>query len=140
MTDGYSLPLPSKRSQLTALLTGPVVWIVYFLIVWAIGEFGCLSGALQFALGGLPAITALVLLITVIALIVVFSVGWRAFVEWRRVRGRADARGREREPETGSDEQARTQFLGLGSVLLSVLFGFAILLSGVPLLVLRPCG
>ncbi|MGQ0603929.1 MAG: hypothetical protein ACT4QE_19790 [Anaerolineales bacterium] len=132
MTHASSTPLPRNRWLLIGLLTGPVVWAVYFLVAYLVGEFGCLSGALQFAVLGVPAVTAIVTLLTAIALIAVLIAGWKTFEVWQQMKALDDT-------EAAGREQARTRFLGFGGLLLSGLFAYAILLNGVPALVLRPC-
>lgn len=123
----------NKRALIFGLLAGPVVWSVYFLAVYAVGEFGCLSGALAGTVAGLPLVSVMVMAATLAALLVLAWAGWRTYAGWRRARAwRATG-----EP---ANQPGRTQFLEAGALILLALFSAAVLLTGVPMLVLRPCG
>ncbi len=123
------LSLPSVLVQIAALLAGPVIWVVYFLIVYAVAEFGCISGALNYTIGNLHIITLITAGLGLVAMIGLGAVGWGAYLRWRDLRPTDDE----------SIEARRTRFISFGSVLLAGLFELAILLNVVPVLVLQPC-
>ncbi len=123
-----TLPVPPILIQIAAMLAGPVIWIVFFLVVYAVGEFGCLSGALDYAIGGIHVITLITAALGLVAMVGLGVVGWRAYQRWRSLNA-MDA----------ASESRRTRFVTFGAVLLTGLFELAILLSIVPVLVLHPC-
>lgn len=120
---------PSVPVQIAAMLGGPVIWVVYFLIVYAVGEFGCLSGALNYAIGGVHVITLITAALALVAMAGLGVVGWRAYQRWRSLRPAIE----------DTLETRRTRFISFGAVLLGGLFELAILLNVVPVLVLHPC-
>ena len=142
MTDApFHPPIPSIQRQADGLLAGPVIWAVYFLAAYAVGEFGCLSGALNYRVGGLHVLTLITVVLTAAALFGLGLMTMWTYRLWRKlsppqVESLAGARGSD---EPRRLEETRTRFVSLGGVLLAALFGFSILLSAIPLLVLEPC-
>jgi hypothetical protein len=73
-------------------LAGPVIYIVYFIVVWALAEFGCLAGIQELRPFGLNPIYTGVLALTVVAALVTFYIGLLTFRRWRELRrGPADS-------------------------------------------------
>lgn len=116
------------------LLTGPIVWSVYFLVVYAIVEVACWAGLQGSDLEGLNALSFIVLGLTFAALLITFYFGFLAYRTWQRMsRHTANYAGQ-------SQAEQRSGFMAFAGVLLSGLFALTILLNGIPALILRPCG
>jgi hypothetical protein len=112
------------------LLGAPSIWMVHFLAIWMIAEWGCLAGWSGFTLLGFQAITVLLVIVTCIALPLVVAAGLLAWRNWRWARASTN--------EYEADN--RSVYMGFGGVALSTLFGFAILLESLPALLLGLCG
>ena len=65
-------------------LAGPVIYAVYFLAVYTLGEFGCLAGIQQVNVLGVSSIHVGVVLLTILAAFATISVGTLAYRRWRR--------------------------------------------------------
>jgi heme/copper-type cytochrome/quinol oxidase subunit 2 len=128
-------PPPPKARQISTewvtLLAGPLVWTVYFLVGYTAAEFGCRGLWLSGQIGGLQAIRVVVLVLTVLALAVSAWLFWRTWRRWRALRPDPDA------ALTRAEERQR--FMVLGGLLLGGLFTLAIVLTGIPALILEGC-
>lgn len=125
----YQSQIQEKPYQLWAgLLTGPVVYALYFVVGYLIVEAACQTGALQTAVGGLSLYSVIVLALTLLAALVTLLMGLSNFQRWRR-----------HAIHRGDDPESAVPFMVFGSVLLSVLFTSLILLTGIPVLVLQSC-
>ena len=67
-------------------LAGPVIYIVYFIVVWALGEFGCLAGIQALRPFGLNPIYTGVIALTTVAALATFYVGLLTFRRLRNLR------------------------------------------------------
>lgn len=102
-----------------ALLAGPVIWFLHFMLVYLVVEAACASGASSFRVLGLPWVSFATLAATILAAGAIAFLTMRAY----RLRGDEDA----------------FAVLTLAGVLLGLLFTFAVLFVGLPALFLRPC-
>jgi hypothetical protein len=143
MTDsrrgGSDMTLSAEQRDVTqvsprwfTLLAGPLVWTVYFLTVYTLGEFGCRGGWLRGTILGLPAPAVVVVILTLVALAVLGLATWRAYREWNASRSNG----------LGALSQAedRNDFMVLAGWMLGALFTYLILLTGLSALVLPQCG
>jgi hypothetical protein len=121
---------PTGRSLWFSLLGAPSAWLVHFLAIWVIAEWGCLAGWSRFTILGFDAITVLLVLATFMVLPLVIAAGLMAWRIWQRTRANANDRGSEH----------RSAYMSFGGVVLSTLFAFAIFLESLPALLLHPCG
>jgi hypothetical protein len=65
MNQPSAIDSPAERRALWfALLGGAVAWLVHFLIIYLIGEFGCIAGLDRFGLAGISGVALAVLGIT----------------------------------------------------------------------------
>ena len=119
--------------QWYTLLAGPVIWTVYFAVVYVLAEFGCRGGWLAGRLGGYPAASVVSVVLTLAALAVAGVATFRIWRRWQAVRGRRAA-GAE-----WSQVEERGRFMVLAGLMLGLLFTYLILLTGVPALLLDPC-
>lgn len=116
------------------VLSGPVIYTVYFIAAWAVAEYSCLGNGLTFSLGGMNGVSLVVLaltLVTLVALLASTALAWRA---WRRRRDQADADHSEYDNSVGTE--AAMAFVGL---LLNTFFVVVTLMTGIPSLVLVAC-
>lgn len=110
------------------LLTGPVVYALYFIVGYLLVEFACQTGFLQTSIGGVALYTVLVLLLTVVAALITALRGLSNLRLWRQ-----------RPPVTPDAPDSAVPFMLFGGVLLSLFFTTMILLTGIPFLVLHSC-
>ncbi len=150
VTAGPIPPLdqPARRVLWYSLLSGPIIYMVYFLIAWLLTEFACEGDGLNFSVGPLNGVNFTLALITAVALIMLIvsaAIAWRA---WRQRSGPnapvvdvddmdgADpvqvAEGKEIPGGTGA-------MMALTGFALNVLFAVVTLLSAVPGFVLVAC-
>ena len=106
------------------VLAAPVLWFVYFMVVYLFAEAACHDGSARFDVAGVDGVATITVLSTVLAVGLTVPIVSSAA---RRVLA-ADATG-ERE---GRD-------LDLIALLLSGCFLLAIIAVGIPALVLQPC-
>jgi hypothetical protein len=119
----------SQRGSLWFIfLAGPVVYIAYFLVVWAIGEFGCLAGIQQLSFLGANPIRLGVVVLTAIAALVTLITGIVGFRRWRHLR--------QGPHDPDEDDPKFMLFVGTW---LNGLFTAVILLSAVPMLLGSTC-
>jgi uncharacterized membrane protein YdbT with pleckstrin-like domain len=110
-------PLPP--AWVIVLLAGPVIWYLYFWAVYLAAEAMCAGQSNDSVVLGVPLVSALVVLATVVAVV---PIGWFAL------------RARRVDPNRGHREQlART------GAMLGFVFVFATLFVGLPAVFLPPC-
>lgn len=117
-----------SRALWIGLLAGPVIWSIYFVIIYLLAEIACGLNLLQFTVWGVSIILLLVQVITVLALLPILYIGFQAYRRWQRLR----------HDEIEIGEQP-AEFMALGGVLLGLLFALATLVTGVSALVVQPC-
>lgn len=107
-------------------LAPPVIWIVYFMVVYLFAEGACVMGWATKRWAGLPGVSAVTVLVTLLACA---SIAYFTFRSWHRWRDGGA------EQATGS----QTRSLGLMGFLSGLLFLLATLSVGLPALLMRPC-
>ncbi len=130
------VPESTYRSQIKekqrilwlGLLTGPIVYAIYFISGYMLVEFACQTGVLQNTVGGLSLYAVIVLGLTLVAALLILLTGLSNFRRWRQ---------RDLSQPDAADEAV--PFMRFGGLLLSVLFTTLILLTGIPFLVLQSC-
>lgn len=143
----------SHRFTFTAtwqhLLVAPLIWLLYFGIGYGLVEVICAAPSLNIYLGGIPALSLILVTLTLIAFLGTLYPAWVAYRNWKQIRQRnldtdleADApapvRTNERESPREAEDDA-DHFLALSGVLLGGLFALTILIIGLPALLLTPC-
>ena len=120
--------------KLTSLfLAGPVIWATHFMAVYLLGEALCVAGV-GAPLLGLPALSALTLIATIVAVAAtVLTTRW-AYQRWRASEVGWDESGA-RAQAAPADRDQEGQ-LALAGFLLGILFAIAIAFVGVPAAVL----
>jgi hypothetical protein len=130
-----------------SLLAGPVVWAAYFFSGYLLNEVACTAGLLRSTILGLPLLPVLTVVYTLLALGLVIYAGLWAYRQWQPPAHRqqlgSEPGGSKKDGSAAGEEIEvwdRTRFMTFAGMLLSLLFGITILLTGIPSLVLRPCG
>ena len=122
---------PDRRDRLTlwaGFLSGPVIHSVYFLIVYVLGEFGCLGGLGSATLLGMSLILLVTLVLTVIAAAATLIIGIGAYRRWRRIRN-----------ETNAWPDDPGGFMSFTGTWLNGFYTVLILLTGLQTLFLETC-
>jgi hypothetical protein len=115
------------RGLIFGLVNGPIVYSVYFLIVYFLVEGGCKSGLVRTQLFGFDSVSAWIVLLTLIA---TAATGLGGVVAWRGLR---QSRHNIRRTD------AYSHFMGVAGLGLNGLFALLILLTGLPVLLLEMC-
>lgn len=110
------------------LMGGPVVYTLYFLAVYFLGEAACLADLLRYRVLGLEAIAFWVLLLTVVAAAIIGYGAWLAYGNWQQTTAQT--------PDDGASYAAFMAFVGLW---LSGLFTLLTVATGLPALFLVLC-
>jgi len=128
-------PSHLKRSPWVHFLGGPVIWGIHFIVSYVWVEFACRAQllVLDSTVLGLTVLSWIVLALTLIAVLAALYVGWASYGAWRRIREcqKPD------ELEAWGVESRR--FMAFTGMFLSALFSLVILLTGLPVLLLKPC-
>ena len=147
--DSYPHRAPREKIYLgVLLLSGPVIWSVYFLAGYSLVEASCSSSFLAGEIGGLPTVSIVVTVLTLLALGLSAFAGWRAYQHWRSWKtpdedlflGDPPFAAFEGKPDETFDLRESQAFMMLSALILSALFSLTILITGIPVLLLDPCG
>lgn len=136
--DEDHVPTPADeghgKSVWFLFLAGPTIWFTYFILVYALAEVLCKPLAGDAGAAGLPLISIITVVATVVAALLAAAAAVVAYRRWQATRTAPDA---------SAEDQERASMGGnalvLSGFLLSVLFTIAVVLTGAPALVLRPC-
>lgn len=118
--------LTDPAPQLFELLAGPIAWSLQLVLNYLLAEAACRGGWLS--AGG---VVAAILVVTGLAGLVTGYAGLRAYRHAQATGHEAEAQGRALQ---------RSAFMARSGLYLSALFLFLILLSGLPALLIPPCG
>jgi hypothetical protein len=119
-------------STIAVFLAGPVIWSVHFMVVYLAVEAGCSGDGPGLSVFDPPVPTVLTLVATVAAALACLGTAAWGYRRWRAQVG-DDTGGRDAEP---ADRGGSLAFAGF---LLSLLGVVAIVLVGLPALVLPAC-
>lgn len=125
-------PVRANRPRLRlwpAFLAGPVIYAVYFLIVYTFGEFGCFAGIQRFTILGWNVIRLAIVVTTVVAVLATVAAGLGTYRSYRHMRA-----------EELRPEEDDPRFMLLVGTWLTGMFVVIILLSAVPSLLGTVCG
>jgi hypothetical protein len=118
---------PSRTAQYYGLLAAPGGLGVMAATAYALAPAACRLGWLQFQVMGTSGLALLTFLIAVAAILVGVSGGIVAF------------RNRQQAIRAGAGAEERSNFLGVGGIMMSVLFVGLSMIVGLSLLSFRPC-
>jgi hypothetical protein len=120
---------PRARTTVVALLAGPVILIVHFLVVYLVAEAGCTGDGEGLDIFDPPVPTVATTVATAAAVVAAAASAWWNYRRWR--------------PGTGSkapaNELVDRRPLAFVGFAMSVLTVFTVLLVGVPALLLQAC-
>ncbi len=127
------------------LLAGPILYALYFITVYLLAEAACRTELLAGTIGGLPLLSATVLIITLAAALCTLVNGLSNYRHWRQ-RQPLPQQQQQRSSRAISDVEYATanpetsvRFMAFGGLLLSVLFTVMILFTGIPIFTLQAC-
>ena len=109
-------------------LGGPVIYIIYFLVVWVLGEYGCLAGIERLRFFGWNPIRFGVVAMTTIATLITLSIGFISFRRWRQLR---------QDPARNDDDYEL--FMAFVGTWLNGLFTLAIVMTAIASFVESQC-
>lgn len=118
----------SRFWTLFSVLSGPVVWMLHFVLVWAVAEMGCGANYANMPILPAPAIRTIVIGATVIALIAGVVGGVASYRHWASLRG-----------DGITDREARIRFVLQIGMALSVVFVVSVVLTALPVFFLDAC-
>lgn len=127
----FGRPLLSGFWLSFSFISGPVIWFFHFVLIWAIGEMGCMAGLDQWLTLGVNAVPALVVLATIPAVALTLFSLFIAYRNWRRLR--------EVDDEVQTNTEGRQRFMAFAGIVLSALFTVVMLVELIPTLILPPC-
>jgi hypothetical protein len=113
---------PGMFRRWFSFLGGGIAWTFHLLTIYAIGEFGCVSGFDQHMYAGISAVAWLLIIVSLIALAPAVAAAWIAYVDARR-----DAQQAEKSP---FEEGAR--YLSSFAFPLNGVFALIILVESLP--------
>lgn len=122
--------LANARSML-GMVSGLIVWAVWFVVVYALTGVGCRAGWQEQAMPVGNLLSLLMLACTALALVLIVICGRRGYAAWRGA-------GHAATP-AGAEAVQRRRFLGLTMLLVSALAAVGTVLVAVPILMLPPC-
>ena len=119
-------PVEPSAGSLLQPLAGPVIWLVYFFVVYLATETACFSDWAGLEVWGLAAIDLVVLVVTVLAMVAIGIFARRSWLRWKHPTGTGRVEGQDR-------------VLGLGGFLMGLLFAVATFAVGLPALLVPTC-
>lgn len=147
---GGAHPAPARNDVSKGLLWfgligAPFAWTDQTLVDLAVTSHGCYPRLFPLATPALAGLRAIVLTVSIAALIVCIAAGMAALKTWRQTRhehqgssGKGEQHGHAAALlETG---EGRTRFLALSALMTSIVFTIAVLAHGVSILIVGPCG
>jgi len=134
--DDYGREFIARRHRFPAngvgFLITPVLWFVYFLVIYSLHGAGCAGGLNARTLLGTNLLQLLMLLLTAAVAAVIVALGVWSYRSWKRLLEQLE----------GDELEAHGHmtFLAYGALLHAGLFLVATLWIGVPSVFLEPCG
>jgi hypothetical protein len=115
------------------LLGGPVIWAAHFTIVYAVASTSCQLGFLiDRTLLGLNALTAVLIIITIVAIAAMVYGIFLTYRNWQRLTD-------DRREGVGQPERNRQRFMAFSGLALNVIFIVSVILTLVPSFFFHPC-
>lgn len=130
--DKSTAPEISLRRIWFAFAGSAIVWAGHFIVIWFLGEVGCLAGLGNQTILGINLILVLSLIVTLLALIAAVASGVIAYHIWRQVDGL------ETQDEIYASHE-RQRFMALFGMLAAAIFTVTILVQTAPLFVIPIC-
>ena len=121
------------------LFGAPAAWTVMFMVSYGMAAHSCYPQRTPLStstFGGLRVVLGALMLG---ALVVAAAAALVALNTWRATSNESPGTESSEAERTIATREARTHWMALGGILVSILFVFLILLSGVPVLLVPPC-
>ncbi len=112
--------------RLTGMALPMAVWALHFVAVYSVQGVACAGGGAVRRVAGLESTSWWLLLLTLLALLAIGVLGWRAARAWRMHAG----------PQVPT---SRDRFAAAATALLALLAAVAVAFTAVPILLLPPC-
>ncbi len=109
---------PIGRDNPFFIVTPPLLWGVYFGVVYAVNGIACAKGIGGSLVGGMPMVNVVLLGSTAVTLILLAGLALLAWVRFRPVK---DAGGHLHSDDPGLSAQARRRFVALAGLLQALL-------------------
>lgn len=122
---------PRAAPRLVGVVSGMIVWAVWFVAVYALTGVGCRAGWNQTGWAGTNLLTLTLVASAIIALALIGWCARRGHAMWRQARDGAGARGQ--------DAAQRQRFIGMATAVLAGIAAIGTLLTAIPMLMLDPC-
>ena len=133
--DEDHVPLPEEvraRTVWVPFLAGPVIWFGHFMLVYLLAEVLCKPLRVDVHVAGLPLVSFLTVVATVVAVVAAVAFTAKAYRRWQAViGGESSAADQVADGPTGA--------LAFTGFLLGILFAVAVVFTGAPALWLQPC-
>jgi hypothetical protein len=128
-------PGEAKSSHIWfGLIAGPVVWAAHFTLTYALASTACQSGFLvDRTLFGINALTATLILITIVALAIMIYAAFLSHRNWQILRSHNDPH------LIGVPEENRHRFMAFSGLALNIIFMVSVILSILPSFFFNPC-
>lgn len=118
-----------SASRLPMVVSSMIVWVLWFVSVYALTGVGCRAGWQRQTLPTGNLLSLVLMLCTLLALVLIAAAGFGGYRAWRAAQG--DVRGQE--------AAQRQRFMGMAMLVLAVISAIGTLLGMVPVLMLDPC-
>jgi nitric oxide reductase large subunit len=109
---------PIGRDNPFFIVTPPLLWGVYFGVVYAVNGVACAKGIGGSPIGGIPMVNVVLLGSTAVTLVLLAGLALLAWVRFRPVK---DAGGHLHSNDPGLSAQARRRFVALAGLLQALL-------------------
>ena len=138
-TTSPDVNIPHFRRMALGFVAGPLTWGIYFLAGYMLIEVACKSEAFGFSFLGLSGVSAVILGLTVAALLIVLFFAWWTYRKWQE--RRTEVHQSDGGPFADSSwlAEGHVRFMTFVGLLLNVLFAVIILFTGLAVFFLQPC-
>ncbi len=131
------IPRPYARDNALALIGGPLVWTLHFLVIYIFTAIACAQGFFHEQILGVRVVPLVGGIATLVA---VLLIGYGIYVSFRRWRGRPwDGPRRELPPHDRNDVASRRRFMAFAGLLLSGAALIATVWEALPILFFSSC-
>ncbi len=117
------------------LFGGPAAWTIQELVAYAIAAHACYPSMEPKLSVAMPWVTAIDLVLSLVMLVVTALATLASFRSWARTRDTHEINPH----HTLDHGEGRIRFMALGGIILSLLFGFNIVMNGIVLLLQPAC-
>lgn len=114
------------------LISGPLVWTIYFIIGYALIEAACKTTLLDEPIQQLDGIAFTILILTGVGMLLALVGTLFNLRHWRQIK-------QESIDSSGGRTESVRGYMAFTGLLLNLIFGFTIVFTGVAALFLNPC-